>query len=142
MTIPSGEDIQAELRGAFDMLAEAENAQKVGAKRLVLSGAYYAILHAAKAALWSRGQNAKTHRGLATQFRNEFIVTGLVEQEFADILKSGRDERERADYDMINFEATAEGADQVLQEARRFVAKMNEFVDVRLGPTVPDSEVR
>lgn len=128
MTAPSVEDIQAELKGAAEMLAEAEQGLEIGAKRIAMSGAYYAIFHAARAALWSRGKNAKTHSGLATLFRSEFILTGILEQEFADILKAGRDERERADYDMINFEATAEGAKVALEDAKRFVEKMSEVI--------------
>jgi uncharacterized protein (UPF0332 family) len=110
MTAPSAEDIQAELNGAADMLAEAVKGLQIGAKRIVLSCAYYAIFHSSRAALWSRGKNAKTYGGLARLIRNESILTGILDQEFADILKVGRDERERADYDMFTFEATAEGA--------------------------------
>jgi uncharacterized protein (UPF0332 family) len=128
MTIPSAEDIHAELKGASEMLEEAEQALQIKANRIALSGAYYAIFHAARAAPWSRGKNAKTHGGLAMQFRTEFILTGTLEQEFAEILKAGRDERERADYDMINFEATAEGAQSALSDARRFVQKMTELI--------------
>lgn len=64
-----------------------------------VSRAYYAVLHAARAALMSKGVAASTHAGVWRQFGKEFVGTGEVEAEWAKTLAPVQSASERADYD-------------------------------------------
>lgn len=128
MIAPAPEEVEAELKGAFETLRAAEHMLQIGVSHEAVSSAYYAIFHAARAALWSCGRNAKSHRGLATQFSQEFVTTGVVEPEFAKILQYGREQREIADYDLIRFETDVARANELVQDARRFVDRMKQLI--------------
>ncbi len=121
MKPPSPQDVAGELEGAFESLQAAQVLLQAGLPRNVVSAAYYAIFHAARAALWSHGRTAKTHQGLNTLFSQVFISTGQVEQEYFDILNYGRNQRERADYDMIDYEVSQDKAQDLVDDAKRFI---------------------
>ena len=128
MTRPSADEITAELAGADESLRAAQLGLENGLARLVVSSAYYAIFHASRAALWSRGQDVHTHRGLARQFHQEFIRPGLVEPEYFEILNHGREERQAADYDLIRYEVSLDEAAEFLNSARQFVRRMHAVI--------------
>ena len=125
MTIPERSQIRGEVAGAYEALTAAELLLRNSLPRDAVSSAYYATFHAARAALWSRGRNAKTHRGLAALFSRELIVTKVIEPEYLAIFTQGREQREKADYDRLHFAIAAEQASDIVADARRFVARID-----------------
>lgn len=125
MTVPSFDDILMEFKGAGDELKMAELALQSHLYRQAVSSAYYAVYHAAKAVLWLRGRDMKSHQGLARLFAKEYVGTGEIEKRYQKILDRGREQRQKADYDFIHFDVSAEQAAERLNESRDFVERMN-----------------
>ena len=129
MTVPSPEEVQAELRGAFETLALADKIlREDGPRPEVVALLYYAIFHAARAAIWSRGTTAKTHRGLEARFHQEFIEPGILESHFLTILRYGREQREVADYDRIRFELSEDKIGSLAADAHRFLTRIQQLL--------------
>jgi uncharacterized protein len=128
MTKPDDQDIQGELFGAEKELEAARLLLTRNLYAQATSSAYYAVFHAARAALWSAGKNAKTHRGLAQLFGQEFIKTGEIETVYADILTGHREKRELADYDPVDFNIGKEEVTDIVLDAEKFVQKMKELL--------------
>jgi uncharacterized protein (UPF0332 family) len=84
--------------------------------------AYYAMFHAARALLFSKGFREKSHRALLAALRELF--RGSIEPGFFDAFEQGMDMREEADYSMIYSE---ESATELIEDAQRFLlqAKRN-----------------
>ncbi len=92
-----------------------------------ISRAYYAVFHAASAALFSKGVTAKTHEGLKTLFGLHLIKTGKIEGEYGETIRELKDDRENGDYDVFtNF--GREDAEKATQEAERFLDRIKQFL--------------
>lgn len=85
--------------------------------------AYYAMFHAARALLFSKGFREKSHRALLAALRELF--RGSIEPEHFDAFEDGMAMREEADYSMVYSEESAselvENAQQFLLEAKRML---------------------
>jgi len=121
-------------RPAFGHLARPEKAllaaQILFEKGLLedcVSRAYYAVLHAAKAALSTVGIETSTHVGARRMFGLHLVKTGKVEQEFAKILAREQEDREIGDYG-TNVEFKEERAKERVSEAEKFVERMERYV--------------
>jgi len=119
--------VQAEWRrslkaqGAADLLLEA------GFCEDAVSRAYYAVLHAAKAALLARDIVTESHTVVRRLFGKELVQQGLLEKEWAMILAHEQDERASADYDVeLNF--SQEVAGQRVKDAKRFLERIRSFL--------------
>ena len=66
-----------------------------------VSRAYYAIMHAAKAALFVHGVAATSHAGVKRMFGLHLVHTERIEPLWSDHLVEGSDERLAADYDVF-----------------------------------------
>lgn len=105
-------------------------AQRLSSARLnddAISRAYYAIFHSARSALKSKGIETTSHRGLVSQFALHLIKSGLIEVEYGDILRQGKEDRETGDYEpFITF-----GHDEVrkrVQDAGLFIKRIKKFL--------------
>ena len=65
---------------------------------MALSGAYYAMLYAIRAALSERDVYAKTHRGAWNEF-GRFVATGEFDGDLVAAAQRVQSQREDADYD-------------------------------------------
>ncbi len=89
---------------AFKELARSKKAL-LAAKLLIekdlyedcVSRAYYAVLHAAKAALALSEVEVDTHKGVRRMFGLHLVKTGKIEREFAKILTAEQEDREIGD---------------------------------------------
>jgi uncharacterized protein (UPF0332 family) len=104
----------------------------VGAREDAASRLYYAVFHAARAALTVRGRYAKTHSGQITAFETTFGREPLLRRLF--------ELRGKADYGRDPFtpsipelEGVAQEAAGVIERCRRLVAEA-----VAAGPDEPD----
>jgi uncharacterized protein (UPF0332 family) len=65
-----------------------------------VSRAYYAMFHAAKAILFSKDVKTKTHIGAISLFGEHIIKKGILDEEYADMLRKAFDLRQKSDYEI------------------------------------------
>jgi len=121
--------IQKELKRSLQSLQAAENLLEDGLLADTISRAYYAVLHAAKAALLKVDVSTRSHRGVIREFSKHFILTNKIEIEYGEILKKAKEDRELSDYDVWG-EFEIEQAKTRVEEAKRFVNKIHEFLEI------------
>lgn len=115
------------LRNSDQEIARADQAIKA-AKALAglglasdsVSRAYYAALHAARALLFARGLEAKSHSGVLHLLNAEFIRQGLLPTSHNRMLAQLQRSRELADYDAAVIFST-EDAEEECKAAERFI---------------------
>ena len=118
-------------QGAADLLLEE------GFYEDAVSRAYYAVLHAAKAALLARGIVTESHTAVRRLFGKELVQQGLLEKEWAMILAYEQDERASADYD-VELSFSQEVAGQRVEESRSFLERIRSFLQAEgLDDMVP-----
>ncbi|MHC4645656.1 MAG: HEPN domain-containing protein [Planctomycetota bacterium] len=88
-----------------------------------VSRAYYAVLHATKAALAIEGIEPDSHRAARRMFSLHLVKTGKIEKEFATILTAEQEDREIGDYD-IHVEIEQDTALKRVFDAEKFVQRM------------------
>ncbi len=110
--------VSKELTIAQDDLAEAENGYTRNSFKWSTVQSYYAMFHAARALLYSKGLREKSHYCLSVAMRHLFVTERLLDNQLVDDLDDARALREDADY-RADFSET--GARHNLIAARRFV---------------------
>jgi uncharacterized protein (UPF0332 family) len=89
--------------------------------------AYYAIFHAARALIYSRGYREKSHYGLAIALQALFADEGLMEAQSVRDFLNAMNLREAADYEAKFSES---GAKAVIDSAERFIKKATTILNV------------
>lgn len=129
------ERLKAAFARARDKLAVAKHVLAAGYPADAVSPAYFAVFHAAEAALLVEGDEPRSHEGLKSLFGLRFVKTGRLPEELASILRELKDERENGDYSIFPA-ITAEEAERALASAERFVAALEAFLHDRGFDTV------
>ena len=93
-----------------------------------ISRSYYAVLHAAKAALAMEKVTSESHRGVRRMFGLHLIKSGKLEKEWAEILIAQQEDREIGDY-AIEIEIERDRALTRVNDAERFVQRIEQFVE-------------
>ena len=122
--------VLAEWQRATQSLQAAELLAREGYCEDAVSRAYYAILHAAKAALFVHDVATTSHAAVRRMFGRYLIRTGEIEREWSSHLGESLDDRLAADYDAsVSF--SAEETRQECQQARAFVERMRRYLFMR-----------
>lgn len=112
--------VVAEWNRARESLRAAETLTRDGLYADAISRAYYAILHAAKAALRVHDIVAESHPAVRRMFGLHLVKAGEIETEWSAYLTESLDDRLAADYDVeISFSR---------QEARSECRRTGEFL--------------
>jgi uncharacterized protein (UPF0332 family) len=119
--------VQAEWRRAIESLGAAQSCRRDGFYADSVSRSYYAILHAAKAALELRGITAESHAAVKRLFGLHIIVPGLVEAEWGSAAGESLDLRLMADYDVETSFFEVEASEEY-DRARAFLARIRELL--------------
>jgi len=119
--------VQAEWRRSLKAQGAAELLLEAGFYEDAVSRAYYAVLHAAKAALLARDIVTESHTAVRRLFGKELVQQGLLEKEWAMILAHEQDERASADYD-VELTFSREVAAQRVEKSRRFLERIRSFL--------------
>lgn len=82
--------------------------------------AYYAMFHAARALIYSRGYREKSHYCLAVALRTLFVEEGQMEAKSVRDFLNAMSLREAADYEA---KFSIEGAKAAIAAAEKFIAK-------------------
>ena len=93
-----------------------------------VSRAYYAVLHAAKAALVTTGVEPESHRAVRRLFGLHLVKTGKIEKDFAKILTAEQEDREIGDYD-IHIEIEQDTAQKRVRDAERFLERIAQYLE-------------
>jgi len=121
------EEIRACLRKALHRLKVAQSLHQQGEYEDSVSRSYYAIYHAAQAALLTEGLRAETHRGLATLFGLHLVEKGKLPKKLAKYLRNVRDDREEGDYEVYS-DIDQETSQTAVREAEEFLQAIRSFL--------------
>jgi uncharacterized protein (UPF0332 family) len=114
-----------ELNVARDDLAEAEGGYKRKSYKWSTIQSYYAMFHAARSLLYSRGYREKSHYCLSVAMRHLFVAPGILDVTLIDDLDDARILREDADYRAKFSQASA---DYSVKAARCLIARIGELL--------------
>lgn len=128
MTAPAPEEIQQMLTVAREFLHEADDNAERRNMRSSVTAAYYAVYHATKAALATKGAVSKTHKGLIQQFGQHFIQPQLIAPQHGQTLTDLHDDRQAADYLILTESIEEEAVRDSVQRARAFVEAIEEVI--------------
>jgi uncharacterized protein (UPF0332 family) len=120
-------EIQLYMSRARQDLQAADTNLREGFYAVAITRAYYAMFYAASALLARRGIARSRHGGVLSAFGEEFVKTGLIERAYAKMLANAFDSRLDSDYDLL-FVADKDLAEDVLGDARRFVARAADYL--------------
>jgi uncharacterized protein (UPF0332 family) len=115
--------VQAEWKRAQKVLRAAELLQQHGLAEDAISRAYYAAMHAAKAARLVHDVIAESPAAVRRLYGQVLVMAAGVEREWAQILARGHDQRGAAEYN-VDFAVEEEAADRLVRDAQRFVERM------------------
>lgn len=121
------EKIGLELAKSLECLKAAEVLLQENLYNASISRSYYAMFHAAKAALLLSGIEPKTHEGVINHFGLHLVKTGSIEEAFGRSLSTLRFVWEKGDYDVYVF-YSQEDAKARLAEAGRFVERVKRYL--------------
>ena len=120
------DEVLGEWRRAARTLA-ADLLVREGYPEDAVARAYYAILHAAKAALSVHDVIAESHASVRGMFGKHLIRTGAIERTWSKQLAASLDDRLAADYDAATFFSDAE-ARRECGSARAFVGRIRRYL--------------
>ena len=106
------------------MLDDAKFLQQARRLEAAADRAYYAMFHAAEAAIALRGvEPGKTHSGVHSQFSEHLIKTGIVAKGYAAELDRGKKVRESSTYGGATI-ADSETVAHMIAFAEEFLARV------------------
>lgn len=114
------EETSLHLDRSRDCLAEADLLLSEAHYGAAVSRAYYAMFHAATAALLHNGVERHSHQGIISAFGQTFAKTGIIDAKFHRYLKESFDLRQETDYQPM-VRLTEERGREVLGWAKEFV---------------------
>jgi uncharacterized protein (UPF0332 family) len=116
---------EKEFKSASDDLADAQISLSQRRFKWATIQAYYAMFHAARALLYSRGYRERGHFCVMTGIEHLFGESRLIELKWVRALRNAMSLREDADYSDAfspdGAEASIENAKGFLQEAKRIL---------------------
>ena len=92
-----------------------------------ISRAYYAILHAAKAALYVHDVAAESHAAVRRMFGLHLVRPGAIEAEWSAYLVESLDDRLAADYD-VETSFSKEEARGECRRSREFLSRVKRYL--------------
>lgn len=123
----NSDNVLAELERAKRALRAAEILHAGGLYEDAVSRSYYAVMHAAKAALLVHNAIAESHAAVRRLFGSILVRPGLLEKEWAAVLSREQDRRVAADYDVgVSWEA--EESSRLLEQAGAFVQRIRDYL--------------
>lgn len=113
----------AEWRRAIECLGAAQSCRRDGFYADSVSRAYYAVLHAAKAALHLQGIDAESHAAVKRLFGLHLVQPGWIEPEWSTYLGESSEARLMAEYD-VEVPFSEEDAREESDRASAFLSRI------------------
>ena len=112
--------INYRLERAHETLEEARILLEQGHANTYVNRLYYACFYAVSALLLTKGFSSAKHSGIRSLFHQNFVKSGLVDQELGQLFDKLYDNRQKGDYaDLFRFEL--EIVRNWYEDARKFV---------------------
>ena len=127
MVAMNHEPVIAEWRRSRQALQSASVLAPAGLAADSISRSYYAILHAAKAALWTRGISVNRHKAVGQLLNQHLIHPGTMERQWLDVFREAHIIRTTADYD-VRVALTAREAEYHRRQAQAFRDRINRYL--------------
>ncbi|MCZ7624456.1 MAG: hypothetical protein C3F12_07820 [Candidatus Methylomirabilota bacterium] len=121
------DNILAEFERAKRALQAARNLYEDGLYEDAVSRSYYAVMHAAKAALLFHDAVAESHAAVGRLFGSVLVRPGIIEAEWADVLAREHRRRIAADYGITASWESAESL-RLVEEAGAFVQRIRVYL--------------
>ena len=129
VSFPKGKElVRKELSVASSDLLDAKAGFESQRYKWSTIQAYYAMFHAARALVYSRGYREKSHYCLAVAFRALFVEEERIESRFAREFLNAMNLREAADYEA---EFSMDGAKAVIASAERFIERASVVLGIK-----------
>jgi uncharacterized protein (UPF0332 family) len=126
---PFPEYAQKELQLAGEALDDSEYLWRNGRLNAATNRAYYAMFHAAQAALASDGmRRPRTHRGTINLFGHHWVRAGKIDRAYARDLQDAFDMRLKSDYDIYAV-TDSDLVKETIDKAGTFVAEVKRLVN-------------
>jgi len=87
------------------------------------SRSYYAMFHAARAALTKVGVTTRTHEGTVSEFGRRLVLEGVFPRDLGRALAEAKAARETYEYS-ATMEIASDEAEALLKDAERFVSQI------------------
>jgi len=122
-------EIKDLIEKAKKFLITAEHALNLGDYDSCVSRCYYAMFFITEAVLLTKNLSASSHKGVIRLFGEHFIKTGIFDRKMGKELNDAYDKRLIGDYG-IGFIVTEEEAKDLLETARIFVQKLENYLNI------------
>ena len=119
---------KAHLKKALERLMVAEKLFRDGDYEDAVSRAYYAMYHAARAALSTVNAFPRTHEGAVSEFGRKFVLTEILPKELGKNLADAKAARETYEYSVTATVGKSE-AEAILLNAKKFVDTIEEYLE-------------
>lgn len=119
---------KAHLEKALERLRVAEKLFRDGEYEDAVSRAYYAMYHAAKAALSTVNVFPKTHEGVVSEFGRKLVLAGVFPKELGRNLADAKAARETYEYSVTATVDRLE-AEAILSNAQGFVTAIRKHLE-------------
>jgi len=119
--------VKKELSVAKSDLSDAKAGYENGRYKWSTIQAYYAMFHAVRALVYSRGYREKSHYCLAVALEALFVYEGKMDAQSVRDFLNAMNLREAADYEA---EFSQAGAKAVIASAERFIEKATVILDI------------
>jgi len=116
------------LEKAFERLKVAEKLFRDSDYEDAISRAYYAMYHAARAALTTVNIFPKTHEGVVSEFGRKFVLTGIFPKELGKNLADAKAARETYEYSVTATVGKSE-AEAISSNAQKFVSAIKKHLE-------------
>jgi len=121
--------VKTSLSRAESALRSAKLLLEHGELEGAASRAYYAMFHATRAILFSKGLKAKTHKGTVSLFGEHIVKKGVLGEEYADALRKAFDLRQKSDYE-IYAELDGKLVKEAVNNAEKLITKVKETIKI------------
>lgn len=119
--------VRTELERAAQALRAAQLLRREELFADAVSRAYYAVMHASRAALLAHDAIAESHSAVRRLFGDVLVRPGLIERKWASILSTEQNRRIAADY-QPTATWTSEDVQSLVQDAEAFVRRMRDHL--------------
>ena len=123
------EAVLAEWGSAADALIDTRVMKEQRRVKGTISRAYYAIMHAARAALLVHDVSTSSHEAVRKKFGEHVVKRGEIEREWGRMLHPSARQRQLADYGTsTTIRFTEQDADSAAENAEKFVQRTRDYL--------------
>lgn len=116
--------VKLEMEKAYDTFAQVKVLQQAGFWDGVANRLYYAAFHAVNALLLKNGHYVHTHHGVSAVFHQNFIKTGILSKQTAELYSILQTMREKSDYN-CSFGASQNIIEPLIEPTHQFLEEIN-----------------